>query len=56
MIVSLQRGCRAGIVATGAFFAVAVCAPALAETTLIVGKANSTSDAIIPVNIGDERH
>jgi NitT/TauT family transport system substrate-binding protein len=28
--------------------------PALAETTLTVGKASPTSDAIIPVNVGDE--
>jgi ABC-type nitrate/sulfonate/bicarbonate transport system substrate-binding protein len=29
-------------------------APASADTTLNVGKANATSDAIIPVNVGDE--
>jgi NitT/TauT family transport system substrate-binding protein len=28
--------------------------PALADTTLTVGKASPTSDAIIPVNVGDE--
>src|ERR1700722_1918239 len=28
--------------------------PAFADTTLTVGKANATSDAIIPVNVGDQ--
>jgi len=28
--------------------------PAFADSTLVVGKANATSDAIIPVNVGDE--
>jgi NitT/TauT family transport system substrate-binding protein len=28
--------------------------PAVADTTLTVGKANATSDAIIPVNVGDQ--
>jgi len=36
------------------FVAVAAATPAAAETALIVGKANPTSDAIIPVNVGDE--
>ena len=35
------------------FVAGAASAPGSAETMLTVGKANSTSDAIIPVNVGD---
>jgi NitT/TauT family transport system substrate-binding protein len=44
----------------GAVIALALCvaatvsAPASADTTLRVGKASATSDAIIPVNVGDE--
>src|SRR5262249_3662761 len=53
MIVSLRRGFAAGIVAAMAVGA-AASVPASAETTLTVGKASPTSDAIIPVNIGDE--
>lgn len=44
--------------AASAVIALTLCltapAPAFADTTLTVGKANATSDAIIPVNIGDE--
>ena len=44
--------------AASAIFALAVLLaappPAFAETVLTVGKANLTSDAIIPVNVGDE--
>ncbi len=54
MIVPHQRGSRAGIAAIAAFLAVAAPTPAPAETMLTVGKANSTSDAIIPVNVGDK--
>jgi NitT/TauT family transport system substrate-binding protein len=52
MIVSLRHYCRAGIIAL--FVAAAAATTVAAETALIVGKANPTSDAIIPVNIGDE--
>ena len=34
--------------------AAALAAPAFADTTLTVGKANATSDAIIPVDVGDQ--
>jgi NitT/TauT family transport system substrate-binding protein len=53
MIALLRRGARAAIAALVGLCAAAAPAPA-ADTTLIVGKANPTSDAIIPVNIGDE--
>lgn len=54
MIRSLRRGAPAGITAVALLLAAAASAPASAETTLTVGKANSTSDAIIPVNVGDK--
>jgi NitT/TauT family transport system substrate-binding protein len=44
---------RAALVAIALLLTTATSAPA-AETTLTVGKANATSDAIIPVNVGDE--
>jgi NitT/TauT family transport system substrate-binding protein len=53
MITSLRRGPRAAIIA-GVLFVTAVSAPAFADTTLTVGKASPTSDALIPVNVGDE--
>ena len=53
MIGSLRRGGCAGIAAIAAFAAAPAPASA-ADTMLIVGKANPTSDAIIPVNVGDE--
>jgi ABC-type nitrate/sulfonate/bicarbonate transport system substrate-binding protein len=40
--------------AFGALLLAAVAVPAAAETTLTVGKASPTSDAIIPVNVGAE--
>jgi NitT/TauT family transport system substrate-binding protein len=49
----LRRGSRAAIAAIAVFFA-AASIPASAATTLTVGKANATSDAIIPVNVGDQ--
>jgi NitT/TauT family transport system substrate-binding protein len=52
MNVSLRRYCRAAVMAL--FVAAAAATQAAAETALIVGKANPTSDAIIPVNVGDE--
>jgi NitT/TauT family transport system substrate-binding protein len=53
MITLLRRGNRAAIIAS-ALFVAAASAPAFADTTLIVGKASPTSDALIPVNVGDE--
>ena len=44
------RGALAAI--TG--IALSLAAPAFADTSLTVGKANATSDAIIPVNVGDQ--
>jgi NitT/TauT family transport system substrate-binding protein len=52
MNVSLRRYRRATVMAL--FVAAVAATPAAAETALIVGKANPTSDAIIPVNVGDE--
>lgn len=54
MIRSRRHGPGAAIIATALFLAAGASAPAYADTTLTVGKANATSDAIIPVNIGDE--
>src|SRR5580700_7286585 len=53
MITSRRRSPLAAIFAV-ALFAAAASAPASADTTLSVGKASATSDAIIPVNVGDE--
>ena len=50
MIASLPRGPGSVIVAIALCLAV----PASAQMTLRVGKASATSDAIIPVNVGDE--
>jgi ABC-type nitrate/sulfonate/bicarbonate transport system substrate-binding protein len=47
----LWHGCRAAIIAPALFFA-AASAPA-AGAPLTVGKASPTSDAIIPVNVGE---
>jgi ABC-type nitrate/sulfonate/bicarbonate transport system substrate-binding protein len=54
MFVSTRRSSVCAIAAVAAFLAMAVSVPAFAQTTLIVGKANPTSDAIIPVNVGDK--
>jgi NitT/TauT family transport system substrate-binding protein len=51
---SLWGGPRAAIVALALFLAVAASAPAFADTVLTVGKASPTSDALIPVNVGDQ--
>jgi ABC-type nitrate/sulfonate/bicarbonate transport system substrate-binding protein len=53
MIESVRRGPGAAIIAAALFVGAAASAPAYAETPLIVGKANATSDAIIPVDIGE---
>jgi NitT/TauT family transport system substrate-binding protein len=52
MIGSLRYGSWLGVAAI--LLAAAASVPASADTTLTVGKASPTSDAIIPVNIGDE--
>jgi NitT/TauT family transport system substrate-binding protein len=54
MSTSLRRGPLAVIIGSALFLAAGAHAPASADTTLIVGKANPTSDAIIPVNVGDQ--
>jgi ABC-type nitrate/sulfonate/bicarbonate transport system substrate-binding protein len=54
MTILLRRGAQAAIVALSSLVAAASGSAAFAATSLIVGKANATSDAIIPVNIGDE--
>jgi NitT/TauT family transport system substrate-binding protein len=53
MIVSQRCGILTGI-ASAALLAAMACAPAFAQTALTVGKANATSDAIIPVDVGDK--
>jgi NitT/TauT family transport system substrate-binding protein len=54
MVTSLRCGRHAAIIAAALFLAAAAPAPASADTALSVGKASATSDALIPVNIGDE--
>src|ERR1700687_4325802 len=54
MITSLRRGPGAVIIAIALVLAAEASAPASADTTVSVGKASATSDAIIPVNVGDE--
>jgi NitT/TauT family transport system substrate-binding protein len=54
MIAWLGPGARAGIAAIMAWGVTLASAPASAQTTLTVGKANATSDAIIPVDVGDK--
>src|SRR5579884_775572 len=48
-----QHGAQVGF-AAALLLVAAVSAPAFAGTALTVGKASATSDAIIPVNVGDE--
>jgi len=50
----LHYGSRAAIAAIALAFAVAASLPAFADETLTVGKASPTSDALIPVNVGDQ--
>ncbi|HEY3916243.1 MAG TPA: ABC transporter substrate-binding protein [Stellaceae bacterium] len=52
MTIELRRGAVRAAIALALLAAAPVAAPA--ETTLTVGKANATSDAIIPVNVGDQ--
>ena len=54
MVVSTRGSRLATVGVVAAFLAVVAFAPASAQTPLIVGKANPTSDAIIPVNVGDK--
>jgi NitT/TauT family transport system substrate-binding protein len=54
MITSLRRGRRAAFIAIALFLTAAASVTASADTTLTVGKASATSDAIIPVNVGDK--
>jgi NitT/TauT family transport system substrate-binding protein len=54
MIGSCRLGFRAALAAAVIALAAAASAPAWAQMTLTVGKANATSDAIIPVNVGDK--
>ena len=53
MITQPGRGTAALAIALGLLLP-ASGIPAFADTTLTVGKANATSDAIIPVNVGDQ--
>lgn len=54
MLQSLYRGKEAALVGLVLFAAAVAAGPACADTALIVGKANATSDAIIPVDIGEK--
>jgi NitT/TauT family transport system substrate-binding protein len=54
MSVSLRRSSRAGVTEMAVLLAAAASAPASAATTLTVGKASAMSDALTPVNIGDQ--
>ena len=54
MTILFRPGARAALIALASLAAAASAPAAFAETSLTVGKANATSDAIIPVNIGDE--
>jgi len=51
MVTTLRSSLHAAFIATALSLAAA---SAIAETSLTVGKAAATSDAIIPVNVGDE--
>jgi ABC-type nitrate/sulfonate/bicarbonate transport system substrate-binding protein len=53
MITPLRLATGAASVTIALFLAAAATPPASAATTLTVGKANATSDAIIPVDIGE---
>ena len=54
MITSFRCNPRSACIAVGLFLAATALTPAFAATTLTVGKANATSDAIIPVDVGNE--
>jgi NitT/TauT family transport system substrate-binding protein len=53
MITSLWRGPAASFCTIAFVVAASAPAPAAADTALTVGKANATSDAIIPVDVGE---
>ena len=53
MITHVQQGIAVAAVGAALFLAISPI-PASADTALTVGKANATSDAIIPVNVGDQ--
>ena len=52
--MNARPGCGTTATIIGLALFLAAPAPASADTTLNIGKANATSDAIIPVNVGDE--
>ena len=54
MIAEFRCGAGVGMAASAALLALVASSPAFAQTALTVGKANATSDAIIPVNVGDK--
>src|SRR5579871_1038980 len=54
MSASFRRGFAAGIATVVMALAAVASSAASAQTALTVGKANQTSDAIIPVNVGDK--
>src|SRR5580692_9949379 len=53
-MITLRRRSPVAAIFAVALFAAAASAPASADTTVTVGKASATSDAIIPVNVGDQ--
>jgi NitT/TauT family transport system substrate-binding protein len=53
MMALRRRSCRTATIAMAMFISAAAAAAA-ADTTLTVGKASPTSDALTPVNIGDQ--
>src|ERR1700757_4255859 len=54
MIASFRPGLPAAVAVIAGALAPVASPPAFAQTALTVGKANPTSDAIIPVNVGDK--
>ena len=54
MIMSRRSGSRVRVATVAVFLAACMPAPVFAQTALTVGKANATSDAIIPVDVGDQ--
>jgi ABC-type nitrate/sulfonate/bicarbonate transport system substrate-binding protein len=54
MIAEFRCGAGVGLAAIVALLALVASPSAFAQTALTIGKANATSDAIIPVNVGDK--
>lgn len=54
MITLLRRGAGAAAIAIALFVGSGASVPAWAETPLTVGKSSATSDALTPVNVGDQ--